>query len=171
MINFDHLHANRSALVLGRRGPDALVAGLLGGGRDAPTFLSGTPLMVHSTSWRYEASGTVVLTYLAYGEKDESIRTRPKGCSDRPEERFAGNRRHGSGQAAPAGTGPCGCPCPRLAASGRASPADGRRQIRRAAKRSKPRVLQRHRTGASRPDREFQRVSSITHGGAVVSPR
>ena len=32
-------------------------------------FLVGTPAIVHSTSWRYENDGTVVLTYVAFGER------------------------------------------------------------------------------------------------------
>jgi hypothetical protein len=59
----------RRESVLDRRGPDKAVAGLLHGKGGAPTFFAGAPLMVHSTSWRYEDSGAVVLTYLAYGEE------------------------------------------------------------------------------------------------------
>ena len=51
------------------RGPDAIVAELLSGRGDAPKFFAGDPAIVHSTSWRYEVGGTVILTYLAYGEK------------------------------------------------------------------------------------------------------
>ena len=59
----------RMEAVLDRSGPDTAVAGLLHGKGGASTFFAGTPLMVHSTSWRYEDSGAVVLTYLAYGEE------------------------------------------------------------------------------------------------------
>ena len=59
----------RREAVLDRCGPEAAVAGLLNGKGGAPTFFASAPLMVHSTSWRYEESGAVVLTYLAYGEE------------------------------------------------------------------------------------------------------
>jgi hypothetical protein len=59
----------RREAVLDRRGPDTAVAGLLHGKSGTPTFFTRAPLMVHSTSWRYQDSGAVVLTYLAYGEE------------------------------------------------------------------------------------------------------
>jgi hypothetical protein len=59
----------RRVAALDGRGPDATVAELLRGSAEAPSFFDGNPAIVHSTSWRYEEGGTVVLTYLAYGEK------------------------------------------------------------------------------------------------------
>jgi hypothetical protein len=44
------------------------VAELLRCCADSPRFFASAPAIVHSTSWRYEEGGTVVLTYLAYGE-------------------------------------------------------------------------------------------------------
>jgi hypothetical protein len=54
---------------LDTRGPDVAVAELQRGAPGAAVFFDGSPAIVHSTSWRFEAGGTVVLTYLAFGEK------------------------------------------------------------------------------------------------------
>lgn len=58
----------RRSAALNSRGPDAIVAELLRCCVDSPRFFASVPTIVHSTSWRYEEGGTVVLTYLAYGE-------------------------------------------------------------------------------------------------------
>jgi hypothetical protein len=50
------------------RGPDVAVAALQTGAGGAG-FLDGPPAIVHSTSWRFESDGRVVLTYLAFGER------------------------------------------------------------------------------------------------------
>jgi hypothetical protein len=54
---------------LDRRGPDVVVAELRRGASGAGPFLDGAPAIIHSTSWRFESDGTVVLTYLAFGER------------------------------------------------------------------------------------------------------
>ena len=59
----------RRVAALDLRGPDAVVAELQRGSAESPSFFDSGPAIVHSTSWRYEAGGAVVLTYLAYGEK------------------------------------------------------------------------------------------------------
>jgi len=69
LVDSTSVHYLRREAVLDSRGPDTAVAGLLRGKGGGPTFFVGAPLMVHSTSWRYEDSGAVVLTYLAYGEE------------------------------------------------------------------------------------------------------
>lgn len=58
----------RRVLALNSRGPDAIVAELLRCCPDSPRFFASAPVIIHSTSWRYEEGGAVVLTYLAYGE-------------------------------------------------------------------------------------------------------
>ena len=69
LVDADHLRYLRQEVVLDRRGPDSVVAELLQSGEGGLPFLAGTPAIVHSTSWRYEKDGTVVLTYLAFGER------------------------------------------------------------------------------------------------------
>jgi hypothetical protein len=69
LTDAEHIRYLRQERVLDRRGPDAAVAELLQGPGKVAPFLAGTPAIVHSTSWRYESYGTVVLTYLAFGER------------------------------------------------------------------------------------------------------
>ena len=68
LVDAEHLRYLRQEGVLDRRGPDPVVAELLRGKAKGPAFFAGPPAIVHSTSWRFEHDGTVVLTYLAYGE-------------------------------------------------------------------------------------------------------
>lgn len=58
----------RRVVPLERRPPDPLVAQWLRELAALDQLPWSTPAIVHSTSWRYEAVGTVLLTYLAYGE-------------------------------------------------------------------------------------------------------
>jgi hypothetical protein len=69
LIDGASLRYVRRVAALDIRGPDGVVAELQRGSAESPSFFDGGPAIVHSTSWRYEAGGTVVLTYLAYGEK------------------------------------------------------------------------------------------------------
>ena len=69
LVDTERLRYVRRERPLDRRGPDAVVAELLQSGEGALPFLVGTPAIVHSTSWRYENDGTVVLTYVAFGER------------------------------------------------------------------------------------------------------
>jgi hypothetical protein len=59
----------RQEIALDARGPDAAVAQLQHGPGSVAPFFEGAPAIVHSTSWRYESDGIVVLTYFAFGER------------------------------------------------------------------------------------------------------
>jgi hypothetical protein len=69
LVEGESLRYVRRVAALDGRSPDGIVAELLRGGTQVSTFFAGAPAIVHSTSWRYEEPGTVVLTYLAYGEE------------------------------------------------------------------------------------------------------
>jgi hypothetical protein len=69
LVDDDRLAFRRREIALDRRGPDAGVAELQRGPGGSEPFFDGAPAIVHSTSWRFESDGAVVLTYLAFGEK------------------------------------------------------------------------------------------------------
>jgi hypothetical protein len=64
LVDQETIRYRRDMRALDPRGPDTALADLMKG----PSFLAGTPAIIHSTSWRYQEDGTVVLTYLAFGE-------------------------------------------------------------------------------------------------------
>ena len=59
----------RQSAALDARGPDVAVAELQHSADGGAPFFDGKPTIVHSTSWRFESEGIVVLTYLAFGER------------------------------------------------------------------------------------------------------
>jgi hypothetical protein len=88
LLDGDKLRYLHRQGLLDTRGPDAVVAELLRGKTDVASFFAKAPVIVHSTSWRFEDDGTVVLTYLAFGEAadsppDRDVRTVAK--ADLPE--------------------------------------------------------------------------------------
>jgi hypothetical protein len=84
LVDDDRLTFRRREMPLDARGPDAAVAALQRGRGGVTSFFDGAPAIVHSTSWRFEKEGVVILTYLAYGEKvaaraaaESDVRTMP----------------------------------------------------------------------------------------------
>jgi hypothetical protein len=68
LLDQERLMFLRQEAPLDTRGPDVAVAELQRGGGPG-SLLAEAAAIVHSTSWRFERDGTVVLTYLAFGER------------------------------------------------------------------------------------------------------
>jgi hypothetical protein len=68
LVDDETILYRRSERRLDHRGPDAAVAAMVANSPASAPFFAGPPAIIHSTSWHYESDGTVVLTYLAFGE-------------------------------------------------------------------------------------------------------
>jgi hypothetical protein len=73
-IKRSRLHYRRKQVNLSRRGsdPDRIILSLIMQKRHLPSReLEEKEFLIHSTSWRYERPGNVILTYVAYSDEFE----------------------------------------------------------------------------------------------------